>query len=151
LQDKPFLMRAVRAGYNPAFGDTAHYAFKDNGDGTVTDLNTGLMWQQGETPALNQREALKYCEDSRLGGHDDWRLPNMREIATLIDLSFADETWFHKTFFPAVKTKPLGFYASSSTFGATFGWGVNFQFGYDGYYADKKHGFYQFKPVRNVR
>jgi hypothetical protein len=96
-------------------------------------------------------EALAYCKQLSLADHRDWRLPNMKEIATLMDLSCQEDTWFHKDFFPDVKTTPLGFYWSSSTFAATFGWGVNFQFGYDGYYADKKNGRYPFRPVRFIQ
>jgi hypothetical protein len=151
LMDSPFLVRAVRGGYNPAFGDTPRYAFKDNGDGTVTDLNSGLMWKKDESPEMSFKEVLQYCEDLTLGGYDDWRLPNMKELPTLLDLSFENSTWFHRAFFPNVKTKPLGFYSCSSTFAGTFGWGVNFQFGYDGYYADKKHGRYPFRPVRSIK
>jgi len=151
LLETPYLVQAVRGGYNSAFGDTARYAFQDNGEGTITDLNTGLMWKKEESPEMNLADALKYCANLRLGGYDDWRLPNIKEIATLLDLSYRDSTWFHKAFFPNVITKPQGFYSSSSTFGATFGWGVNFQFGYDGYYADKKYGRYPFRPVRSVK
>ena len=109
------------------------------------------MWKKDESGELSFKDALAYCRDLRLGGYDDWRLPNIREIATLIDLNHTDGTWFHKEFFPDVKTAPLGFYWSSSTYASTFGWGVNFQFGYDGYYADKINGKYPFRPVRTVK
>ena len=152
LKENRYAVQAVRGGYKPEFGDTTRYLFLDNGDGTVTDVNAGLMWQQTEVATwMTQAEALKYCETLRLGGYDDWRLPTQKEIATLLDLSYKDSTWFHKEFFPNVITKPQGFYAASTTFGATFGWGVNFQFGYDGYYADKKNGRYPFRPVRRVK
>lgn len=146
-----YRVRAVRGGYCRAFGDTARYAFKDNADGTVTDFNTGLMWKKDESPELTVEEALKYCETLSLAGHADWRLPNMKELATLIDPAYRDKAWFRKEFFPGVITAPLGFYQSSSVYGGTFGWGVNFQFGYDGYYADRKAGRYPFRPVRNVK
>lgn len=146
-----FYVRAVRGGFNPAFGECHKEAFTDNGDGTITDHTTGLMWKKDESGELNFKDALAYCRDLRLGGYDDWRLPNIREIATLIDLNHTDGTWFHKEFFPDVKTAPLGFYWSSSTYASTFGWGVNFQFGYDGYYADKINGKYPFRPVRTVK
>ena len=151
MKDTPFYIRAVRGGYNLAFGDTTKYAFKDNGDGTITDLNTGLMWMKDENPPMNFADAVKFCTDLDLAGYNDWRLPNMREIPTLIDLSFKDSLWYHKEFFPNIITKPLGFYWSSSTFAGTFGWGVNFQLGYDGYYAGKKYGKYPFKPVRTIK
>ena len=151
LKDSLYYIRAVRGGYNKNFGDPNHYSFKDNGDGTVTDFNTGLMWKKDESPDMNWQEALKYCQDLRLAGYSDWRLPTIKELATILDLSYKDSTWFHKEFFPNVKTLPLGFYWASTTYGDTFGWGVNFQFGYDGYYAGKKHGRYAFRPVRSVK
>jgi len=144
-------VRAVRAGLNKDFGDIQRYAFKDNNDGTVTDINSGLMWQKDEGPELNWEEAMKHCAQLNLAGYNDWRLPTIREIGSLLDLSFKDGTWFHKQFFPGTKTAPLGFYWSSTTYGDTFGWGVNFQFGYDGYYAGKKEGKYPFRPVRNIK
>jgi len=107
--------------------------------------------KKDESPEMNWEGALKYCEELELAGHSDWRLPSIREIATLLDLSYKDSTWFHKEFFPDVKTAPLGFYWASTTYGDSFGWGVNFQFGYDGYYAGKKHGCYPFRPVRSIR
>jgi len=144
-------VRAVRGGYSKDFGNIERYAFKDNADGTVTDLNTGLMWKKDEGPEMNWEEALEYCQELKLGGYADWRLPTIREIGSLLELSFKDQVWFHKQFFPGTKTAPLGFYWSATTYGDTFGWGVNFQFGYDGYYAGKKEGRYPFRPVRNIR
>ncbi|MCM8780542.1 MAG: DUF1566 domain-containing protein [Candidatus Omnitrophica bacterium] len=143
-------VRAVRGGYNPNFGDPQKYAFRDNGDGTVTDLNTGLMWKKEESPELNWEEAMRYCQELDLAGYNDWYLPSIKEIATLIDLSFKDSCWYHKDFFPNVKTLPQGFYWASTTYADTFGWGVNFQFGYDGYYAGKREGRYPFRPVRRI-
>lgn len=150
LKTVPYHVRAVRGGYNKSFGNTALYSFKNNGDNTVTDLNTGLMWKRDESSDLNWEDALKFCEDLSLAGYADWRLPDIREISTLLDLSYKDATWFHKAFFPDVKITPLGFYWASTTHGESFGWGVNFQFGYDGYYAGKKHGRYPFRPVRSI-
>jgi len=141
-------VRAVRGGLRPAFGDPGRYAFRDNGDGTVSDLVTGLMWKQEESPEANWEDALRFCASLELASHTDWRLPDLRELATLVDLGRSDGAWFHRRFFPGVKTAPLGFYWASTTHGESFGWGVNFQFGYDGYYAGKKHGRYPFRPVR---
>lgn len=149
--DRFYLVRAVRGGNNPAFGDPLRYNLLANKDGTVIDKNTGLMWMQDEPGEMSLIDALNYCHELELAGHYDWRLPSMKEIATLIDLSCPNGNWYNKEIFPGIKTKPLGFYWSSTTFEATFGWGVNFQFGYDGYYADKKNGKYCFKPVRNYQ
>jgi hypothetical protein len=144
-------VRAVRGGYNRGFGDPGSYAFQDNSNGTVTDLNTGLMWMKEETPELNWEESMKYCQELNLAGYKDWRLPTIRELGTLLDTSFKDGAWFFKQYFPGTKLAPLGFYWSATTYGDTFGWGCNFQLGYDGYYAGKKEGKYPFRPVRNAR
>ncbi|MDD5654370.1 MAG: DUF1566 domain-containing protein [Candidatus Omnitrophica bacterium] len=151
LRNFSYCVRAVRAGYSRDFGSLERYNFKDNGDGTVSDLNTGLMWQKDESPNLNWEEALKYCQELSLAGHKDWRLPTIRELPTILDLSFKDGAWFFKEFFPNTQTAPLGFYWASTTYGDTFGWGENFQFGYDGYYAGKKEGRYPFRPVRFIK
>jgi len=60
--------------------------FEDNGDGTVTDTCTGLMWQKQTAPApYNWESALRYCEGLELAGYTDWRLPNIRELHSIVD------------------------------------------------------------------
>ncbi|MBF0257949.1 MAG: VWA domain-containing protein [Desulfamplus sp.] len=63
-------------------------SYKDNGDGTITDLNTGLMWQKSDDGEKRTwEEALEYSEDLTLGKYSDWRLPNIRELETIVDLT----------------------------------------------------------------
>jgi len=65
--------------------------FIDNGDGTVTDNCTGLMWQKETAPGMHTwQQALQYCEGLTFAGHDDWRLPNVRELGSIIDYSRFD-------------------------------------------------------------
>jgi hypothetical protein len=60
--------------------------FVDNGDGTVTDSATGLMWQQADSGCgMQWEEALAYAESLSLAGHDDWRLPNAKELQSIVD------------------------------------------------------------------
>jgi len=64
--------------------------FVDNGDGTVTDRKTNLMWiKNGRrmefTSALTWWDAVKKSDDIKVGGHDDWRLPTIEEWRSLID------------------------------------------------------------------
>ena len=146
-----YYVRAVCGGFNPDFGLSKPNRLVDHGDGTVSDLVTGLMWKKEESGQLGFEEALKYCDDLELGGYTDWRMPNIRELGTLLDINYRNGNWHHKEIFPDVNISPLGFYWSGTTFSATFGWGVNFQFGYDGYYADKINGKYPFRPVRNFK
>ncbi|MGE0084462.1 MAG: DUF1566 domain-containing protein [Desulfococcaceae bacterium] len=66
---------------------------KDNGDGTATDIRTGLMWQQfwpTEQTEMHWGEALAYCNDLPLAGFDDWRLPNIRELGSIVSLNTAN-------------------------------------------------------------
>ena len=65
------------------YGQDAHYlkgaemSYQDNGDGTITDLNTGLMWQQVPSSSdYTWQEAVDYCESLELNGYDDWRMPS---------------------------------------------------------------------------
>ena len=57
-------------------------AYKDNGDGTVTDVNTGLMWVK--TPDLRNKstfaQAVAGAKTCRLAGYADWRLPTIKEL-----------------------------------------------------------------------
>ena len=70
--------------------------FTDHGDGTVTDNCTGLMWQKrtadvnsdGQSTVADSLpwcNALIFCINLGLGGHDDWRLPNVRELESIVD------------------------------------------------------------------
>jgi hypothetical protein len=68
--------------------------FVDNGDGTVTDKSTGLMWEQktddggpGDKDIKRTwNDSMKYCESLTLGGYTDWRLPNTKEQERIVDL-----------------------------------------------------------------
>ena len=58
------------------FGQDAQYqgnqpAYRDNGDGTVTDLTTGLLWQKDPGPKKTFREAVAGASACRLAGHDE--------------------------------------------------------------------------------
>ncbi len=60
--------------------------FQDNGDGTVTDQATGLMWQQADDGITrNWEDALSCAENLNLAGYDDWRLPDAHELQSIVD------------------------------------------------------------------
>ncbi len=55
--------------------------FVDNGDGTISYLATGLMWQKTDDgKGRNWKNALAYAENNTLAVYRDWRLPNQKEL-----------------------------------------------------------------------
>jgi len=62
--------------------------FIDNGDGTITDQSTGLMWQKEDSAeGVFWEDALEYSENLELAGYTDWRLPNAKELQSIVDYS----------------------------------------------------------------
>jgi hypothetical protein len=65
--------------------------FTDHGNGTVTDNLTGLMWVKephgldGNSGGQTWNNAIDFCNGLNYAGHSDWRLPNVRELHSLID------------------------------------------------------------------
>ncbi|MBI9019867.1 MAG: DUF1566 domain-containing protein [Verrucomicrobia bacterium] len=81
--EKELVVRYVRG--NPEYGKNK---FVDNGDGTVADEATGLMWQQSDSgKGMNWEDALAYAKNMNLAGHSDWRLPNAKELQSILDYS----------------------------------------------------------------
>ncbi len=73
-------VRCVRGGAL-SFGP-----FVANNNGAVTDTSTGLMWQQADdSQTRDWQDALSYCEGLDLAGQTDWRLPDIRELHSLVD------------------------------------------------------------------
>jgi len=57
--------------------------FVDNGDGSITDTRTKLIWQKGDNgKKVAFNEAQEYCRTLKLGNHTDWRLPKQDEYDT---------------------------------------------------------------------
>jgi len=90
-QDKTFFVQCVRG--NPAYGKNDFHA---NGDGTVTDRATGLMWSQADSGhGMNWETALAWVQKQNAAnylGHDDWRLPSVKELQSLVDYTRSPET-----------------------------------------------------------
>lgn len=59
---------------------------RDSETGIVTDHVTGIMWQDNVlSPAMNWATAVETCESLSLGGYDDWRLPIIEELESIVD------------------------------------------------------------------
>jgi len=113
--------------------DSASLAYQDNGDGTVTDLNTGLMWQQ--TPSSNSvawQEAVDYCSTLSLAGYDDWRIPSLKELFAISDFSqgwpYLDTAYFDLAGGTVSKDEQFwtsNFYVGTTHGGQASAFGVN--------------------------
>ncbi len=121
-------------------------SFVDNGNGTVTDLGTGLTWMQTDSGAFNAgpygdgtldwEQALDWAENLSFAGFDDWRLPNAKELQSIVDYTRAPTVTgtaaIDVNFFDVTETESF-FWASTthcdgpaSTYGE---WGVYVAFG----------------------
>ena len=93
---KAFFVRYVRG--NPKYGRND---FHSNGDGTVTDRATGLVWTQVDSGHLkagprkdgrmNWQQALAWAEGLAFAGQSDWRLPNAKELQSIVDYARCPE------------------------------------------------------------
>ena len=77
------------------FGQDAQYtgnapSYQDNGDGTITDLVTGLMWQKTPGSKVTFANALAGAQTLTLGGYTDWRVPTIKELYSLINFDGTD-------------------------------------------------------------
>ena len=87
---------------SPFFGQDAHYqgrasSYHDNGDGTVSDLNTGLMWQKTPAEKVTYAEAVAGADTCALAGYHDWRLPTIKELYSLMDFRGIDPSGWEGT------------------------------------------------------
>ncbi|MBW2671300.1 MAG: DUF1566 domain-containing protein [Deltaproteobacteria bacterium] len=72
--------------------------FINHGDGTVTDTRTGLMWAAKDNGShINWKTARSYCQNYRGGGHPDWRMPTIVELAGLYDPKEKNKRGYHVT------------------------------------------------------
>jgi len=117
--------------------------FVDNGDGTVTDNCTGLTWQKDTAAGkYTWPEALQYCEDLELGGKTDWRLPNVRELQSIVDYGR-----YGPAIDPVFSAESSWYWSSSSLVGSPdLAWFVYFNLGLVDYGFKSYHDY-----VRAVR
>jgi hypothetical protein len=128
--------------YSPAIAN-----LQSRGNGTVTDLRTGLIWQQAEIGEMTWTQALTYCQNLSLGGFNDWRLPNCIELQSIVDFSKR---------YPAIDTRAFpgalpACYWSSTPYALHSGiaWLVDFNDGIVSY--GLKSSYYFVRAVRGGR
>ncbi|MFZ4440040.1 MAG: DUF1566 domain-containing protein [Syntrophales bacterium] len=136
-------VRAVRGGQSEAPGN-----FVNNANGTVSDTATGLMWQQETVREIDWKTALAYAEGLSLAGYDDWRLPTITELQTIVDYRHRAPA-IDTTFFPDTLSS---IYLSSTPYalagGDYYAWTFDFS---DGSSSGRKRDKWTASAARVVR
>ena len=75
--------------------------FIDNGDGTVTDSNAGIVWEKelSNTSTLMWQQAIDHCDGLTKAGHSDWRLPTVNEGVNLINYASSSSSNYYPEVF----------------------------------------------------
>lgn len=144
------------SGQDGEFQEGVASAFTDNGDGTVTDNVTGLMWEK-----LSDDGTIHDCDNTYtwatavsgkiatlnagpFAGYGDWRLPNVRELETLKNFGTGNPATFSAfnsgcvatcTVLTCSCTRSLFHWSSSTSHSTpTYAWKVDFNYGYTSAY-----------------
>lgn len=120
--------------YGPAIGQPSYTENKVGAAFVTVDNRTGLMWvtnpaDAGMDVTYTWPLALAACEASSFAGYSDWRLPNARELMSIVDYSKSVGPTLNAAFFP--NTHP-NYYWTSTTYAPdpTLAWYVDFSAGY---------------------
>jgi hypothetical protein len=133
----------------------------DDGDGTITDTATSLIWRQCSEGQANDTSctgsALTYTWQQALqipqtlntsggfAGHSDWRLPNLKELRSIVEEACYSPS-INSTRFP--NTPSSGFWSASAyAYGSSYAWSVDFYHGYSYYFGNRSGSLH----VRLVR
>ncbi len=140
-----YFVRAVRGHFQE------ENRFVDNSNGTVTDLSTGLTWQKAPFERKDWKAALEACEELVLAGHDDWRLPNVTELQSIVNYRHAKPAIDGYTFKGVPTTVPSSFwlgYWTSTNYASNWesAWLVNFEDG--SLFHHRKNHKYFLRAVR---
>lgn len=95
----------------------------------IIDSRTNLMWQDDSDAKNNNRiwrQALKYCENLTLGGYTNWRLPNVIELASIVDNNKHNPST-HRIFENVISDNYWSSTSASSY--ASYAWAIEFYLG----------------------
>jgi len=137
--------------YTSTFGEDSDYtinppSYTDNGNGTITDNVTSLIWQkEDDNTTRTWDDAVTCCNDLTLAGYSDWRLSSRKELMGVVDYGSIDPS-IDTTYFPG--TNVLKYWSSTtSASSSSSAWPVHFSDGsVDDIYG--KTGSYYVRCVR---
>jgi len=122
--------------------------FINNGDGTITDNATGLMWVANPASAgvggtYTWDDAIAACKNLKFAGYGDWRLPNIKELVSIVDYG-AHNPSIDPAYFVG---RSDNFWSSTTIINNTpYAWYVYFGFG--SVLFNSKAIAYRIRPVR---
>jgi hypothetical protein len=154
----------------------AALSYVDHGDGTISDLTTGLMWEKkSDDGGLHDRHNYYYWSGigaqetvwdwlddmnteggTGFAGYTDWRIPSIRELQSIVDFErsapcvrpvFNTDCLLNCTVTTCSCTRPFFYWSSTTYLGSpVFAWGVNFSDG--AVSTDYKYNHHQARAVR---
>ena len=141
VKDRENAVRCARFGHPTV----ERFTRSGTDEPVVSDNVTGLAWQgcpagqsgidcsTGSETTASLQIALSFCEGLTWGGHQDWRLPDIKELTSIVDDHVVDPS-IYTTAFPG--TPSTSFWSSSSHAGSPpNAWGVSFNAGHVGGYG----------------
>lgn len=138
-QASPLRLVRIMDPASESVEQTPDERYQQHENGTVTDLETGLMWAQcvtglsgitcdsGQAEKVDWATALEYAQTSELAGYSDWRLPNIKELFSLVDFNRVEPA-INLNIFPAT-TVEYTWSSSPMIDFAQDAWFVNFKSG----------------------
>lgn len=120
---------------------------RDNDTEIVTDSTNNRMWQDSSTAGVGtytRTEAFDYCAGLFMGGYNDWRLPNINELRSIVNYGA-----YHPAAYTIFQNAAAEGYWSSTTSipsGGSTGYYIDFEIG-QAYSAFQSNGLH----VRCVR
>jgi hypothetical protein len=122
--------------------------YVNNGDGTVTDTKTGLMWAARDNGIpISWPDGLSYCQNYSGGNYSDWRMPTLPELASLYNPECKNKRGYHVT--RLIQTSAQSLWASETRgFEAAR---FNFTYGQVYWLRRTYHGPTRVLPVRSSK
>jgi hypothetical protein len=124
----------------PWYGQDAQYdspsqQYHDNTNGTITDNLTGLIWQQDYVGPQSWYDSVTYCNNLKLAGYDDWRLPTYFELLSIVNYGLENPS-INSIFICA----SLLYWSSSELISNNISaWYVSFYGGHSGFMNKSEH------------
>jgi len=139
--------------------DTPTADLTDNGDGTITHHPTTLMWKRcleglsgvdcttGAESLMTWQAALQHADGHSYAGHNDWRLPNIKELSSVVESSCYHPS-INLSVFPNFPIRPV--WSSSPSVSSHASWMVDFSGGesFNTFSRDNSYGVWL---VRNAQ